>query len=347
MDTTIWWRVNAKVGATTSDWASAHFDRAQILAPSGLSPSEGTIVDQPAGLPAVLLGRRLRGHVLHVEIGPDQSFTDPAPREDLQHSGHGVLPERAPGRRHLLLAGERDAEPGHRHAFLGAALLRGQEPDSRHEPSVTGQRRHRSASEDVVLDWHPVPGATTYNLQVGTDRNFLNTPIVKGIVGTRYSPPKTLNNDQYFWRVTPVNADGVASDWQDEPWQFRRHWPEQPELEYPADNAVVGDPFFFQWAPAPLASRYELQLEHEPVVREPHDLQDRAHHAGFPRTATAGPERKAPTTGACSRTDDHTSATSVPVSEAINAEVHRFDLLPPRPWTCPRPPMAPRSPCPR
>ena len=68
--------------------------------------------------------------------------------------------------------------------------------------------------KDVVLDWEPVLGAKTYNLQISTDQNF-NTiehsrnadhqhPVLAGV---------TLDNDQYYWRVTPVDAAGNTLDW--------------------------------------------------------------------------------------------------------------------------------------
>ncbi len=115
---------------------------------------------------------------------------------------------------------------------------------------------------DVVLDWEPVMGAKTYNLQISTDQNFNTVDHTRvGVMGTRYSPPTTLNNDQYYWRVSPVDSAGNTLDWQDvDVWQFRRHWPSQPALEWPQHNATVGDPFFYQWTPVRNASSYRLEV---------------------------------------------------------------------------------------
>ncbi len=77
----------------------------------------------------------------------------------------------------------------------------------------------------------------------------------------RYSPPTTLNNDQYYWRVRPVDAAGNNLDWsQVAVWQFRRNWPDQPSLQYPGNDATVGDPFYYQWTPVHHASTYIVQL---------------------------------------------------------------------------------------
>ena len=114
---------------------------------------------------------------------------------------------------------------------------------------------------DVVLDWEPVKGARVYNLQISTDQNFNTFELTQGgIHGTRFSPPATLDNDQYYWRVSPVDAAGNTRDWTNvDIWTFRRHWPHQPRLEYPAHNATVGDPFYYQWSPVKHASRYEIR----------------------------------------------------------------------------------------
>ena len=139
----------------------------------------------------------------------------------------------------------------------------------------------------------------TYNVQISTDENFLDssvTSVVNDIKSTRYSPPVTLDNDQYYWRVQPVNADGQNVAWAKLPvWQFRRNWPDQPHLESPADGATVGEPFYYQWSGVdntrsdtpvlrpgtPLASRYQLQVSpnasftpENAVIEVPHGAHD-------------------------------------------------------------------------
>ena len=120
---------------------------------------------------------------------------------------------------------------------------------------------------DVALDWDPVPGAKEYQLRVDNDVDF-NTPIETVTVqSTRYSPPTTYRNDQYFWQVRAVNLNGEYLDWQTLPKpQFKRNWPNKPVLQYPADSigTPVGDDLFFQWTPVPHASHYQLELGSDP-----------------------------------------------------------------------------------
>ncbi len=70
-----------------------------------------------------------------------------------------------------------------------------------------------------------------------------------------------MANDQYYWRVRPVDNFGNKRDWNAvTTWTFRRHWPDQPDLEYPENDSTVGDPFFYQWKPVDHASEYTIQL---------------------------------------------------------------------------------------
>ena len=130
------------------------------------------------------------------------------------------------------------ARAGHRHRDrpVGAAGIQIEPPDLPAQP-ITPPNGPSNTLTEVVLQWHPIEGAVTYNVQLSTDQNFLDssvTQLVTGIKSTRYSPPQTVNNDQYYWRVQPVNADAQVVAWDRLPvWQFRRDWTDQPHLEFP------------------------------------------------------------------------------------------------------------------
>lgn len=101
-------------------------------------------------------------------------------------------------------------------------------------PRVTGARPNDSgnAVDAVVLEWDPVDGAAKYELWISTDPDFNNTTATvlrTTIQSTRYSPPTTFLNNQYYWKVRAVNAQGEFIDWTDPrvPRQiFRRDWPD-------------------------------------------------------------------------------------------------------------------------
>ena len=80
----------------------------------------------------------------------------------------------------------------------------------------TVQRHHFS--------WQPVPGAKTYQLQVSPNGDWDNNLALDvPVKGTKYSPPTTLDNGGYFWRVRAKDARGVPNNgpWSAE-WQFNR-----------------------------------------------------------------------------------------------------------------------------
>ena len=256
----LYWRVRSIGGDGASPWRSASYTRSTLSGPAPLAPADGAVLDPPAE-PTMLSWEPRRGAFGYtVEVSTDPQFVDaskvrtyrtqtssfvvPDPvvatdyhwrvRADL---GTGVVTQWSPVRRYRM-------------AGLDRPVL--QSPLDSSTTSVV----------DVVLDWEPVMGARAYNLQISTDRNFNTVDhTATGVIASRYSPPVTLNNDQYYWRVAPVDVEGNTLDWADvDVWEFRRHWPDQPSLQYPADNATVGNPFFFQWAPVRNASSYRLEI---------------------------------------------------------------------------------------
>ncbi len=116
--------------------------------------------------------------------------------------------------------------------------------------------------EDVAFVWEPVLGAATYQIQVSPNGDWTNNlPIDVVVKGTRYSPPATLNNASYFWRVRARDAALTPNlgPWSEE-WQFSRGWLRTPILLTPPDqDAFVTTPTF-SWAPVEHASHYEIQL---------------------------------------------------------------------------------------
>ena len=268
-DTELFWQVRARFSTTsTSDWAQASFRRGALSRPTPLTPADGTPL-QPPQEPVTFRWSAIGGATAYdVEVGTDPEFTDPTLSTVTQVKGTTYSPsaQQAPRTYHWrvrarvaggLVTPWSSALPNRAWSYTVLALPPAALIAPADDPLGTSPVR------DVVLDWRPVPGAATYDLQLSTDQNFLSgTTTVAGITGTRYSPPTTLNNDQYYWRVRPVDLAGHSPTWGDAQarWHFRRYWPEQPRLEHPTDGATVSAPMFYQWAPAELASSYTLQV---------------------------------------------------------------------------------------
>ncbi|MBJ7342527.1 MAG: hypothetical protein JHC46_02950, partial [Solirubrobacteraceae bacterium] len=192
---------------------------------------------------------------------------------------------------------------------------------------------------DGVLDWAPVPGAATYDIQVDDDNNF-SSPVVDltGLVGTRYARTRTLDNDTYYWRVRPVDASGNARPWTEEDrGTFQRAWPGQPRLQYPADGATVGDPFYYQWSPSErtstsqedlaLASSYTLEVATSPTFQGSVMRCDTTLTTWVPRTTnTCWPQASGTYYWRVIGHDDY--STGRPTTDTINAEVRSFTYSP-------------------
>jgi large repetitive protein len=258
-----YWRVRARNNSGISDWTTESFTRGNVDAPSLLSPVN-TILKEPDN-PPVLTWSPVPGAVNYsVQVSTDGTFADQnaITSYNTRVSSLVVPTLRVPTdyfwRVQAILANGLNTQwsTSAKYTLQGLSA-----------PTLQGPTDDINANvQDVVLDWNPVPGAATYDLQVSTDANFLTLIENRtGIVGTSYSPPVTLNNDQYYWRVRPVDAANNNLDWgQVAIWHFRRNWPDQPVLQYPADNTTVGDPFYYQWTPVPHANRYVVQVSTSP-----------------------------------------------------------------------------------
>ena len=260
----LYWRVRADSSGGTSGWSTATFVRAANSPPTLQAPSNGGApLAQPSQTPAFQWSPVQGAQDYVVRVGQDPSFTDPVRtvfQSTVQANAATLSGLLAPGTYYWEVQAE--FSNGLFNTDFSSSFVVHDRRTGAGRPAVTRQRRPTVAVQDVVLDWAPVLGASTYDLQVSTDQNFNTTVIDQaGVAGTRYSPAITLNNDQYFWRVRAVDAAGHRGSWNLVPtWRFKRNYPDQPTLQYPADGATVGDPFFYQWSGVPRASRYVVQV---------------------------------------------------------------------------------------
>ena len=136
---------------------------------------------------------------------------------------------------------------------------------------VTPANTTAVAVTDLVFSWTPVVGAKTYELQISPNGDWANNLVagIPPIKGTRFSPPATLDNGSYFWRVRAKDAKATPNNggWSAE-WQFTRGWSDRPTTTAPA--WVTGDPaaqvtgnLTFAWTPIRNASHYEIETSHD------------------------------------------------------------------------------------
>jgi hypothetical protein len=258
---TIYWRVRAHNTSGTSDWSTGSFTHSAAAAPTLVTPADGATLKEGDDTPVFQWSPVAGATGYTVRIGQDSDFTDPSRYTVLKSvqaqaaALNGFLP---PNTYYWEVQAQLGTGLNTSWSAPRSLILQGLD-----QPTLQGPPDDiNNGVQDVVLNWTPVAGAATYNLQVSTDANFNTTVVnVTKVTGTRYSPPNTINNDQYYWRVRAVDASGNTVDWSQAPiWHFKRNWPDQPTLQYPQNNATVGDPFYFQWSPVPHASEYLVQV---------------------------------------------------------------------------------------
>lgn len=254
----MWWQVRANGPGGASDWSIASFDASSVAGPTPLAPLDGALLDQPED-PVLLSWTPINGAATYtVEVDDSPDFLTPTITNNVRTTSFIVAnPQVATSYSWRVKAvfdgGVQSLYSDVRTFQIGGLTV---------PTLVSPPDDPNNVIDDVVLEWEPVLGAARYELQVSTADSFATLVDNKtNILGTSYSPTTTYNNDQYYWRVRPVDPFGNKLDWSAvEVWEFRRAWPDQPVLEYPADGSVVGDPFYFQWDPVPLASVYTVQI---------------------------------------------------------------------------------------
>jgi hypothetical protein len=66
----------------------------------------------------------------------------------------------------------------------------------------------------LTLEWDASEGANRYEVQIDTDPLFSLPPIDAG-KKTKYTPPTSLAQATYYWRVRAIDKAGNVSSWSD------------------------------------------------------------------------------------------------------------------------------------
>lgn len=123
------------------------------------------------------------------------------------------------------------------------------------------------ARKTVKLDWQPVPGATGYRVQVGTDNTWSDDPTFEqDVVSSEVTLPVSLPHASYVWRVAAMRGKQTGH-WSSESSQlqpdaqFTRGWRDVAQPSTPMQGSTVTSArTTFTWSPVAGASSYELQV---------------------------------------------------------------------------------------
>lgn len=264
-------RVRALEGRTGGAWSTSSFVVSALPGPSLTSPADGTRLAQPSQPPLLTWTPVEAATSYTVEIDTDSDFVGAKTYANVKSTSFVVPDNQAPDvTYHWRVRATLD-----RNIFTDHSAARTYTVLPLPAPVVTGPGNDVDVT-DVVLDWQPVPGAEYYELQVDDDYDFnsLERGVPGKIYGTRFSPTTTFGNDQYYWRVRAVDADGNPTAWMRLPdgehYEFNRVWRDTPQLVHPKlpvptdrQTVVVGDDLYFEWTPVRHASHYELWVSQD------------------------------------------------------------------------------------
>lgn len=261
-----YWRVRATAGKDSSDWVRGEFAVGAADVPAPTQPATGANLSQP-GSPPLLRWTTSRGALSYiVEVDADADFV--GAKQYTTHSTSLVVPDPlGEGDWFWRVTADKGEGITSRPSGVSSFNILGLPAPVLTSPNSTFEE----PIEDVVLDWEPVEGAQSYDLQVALDETFNNLAIdATGIRGTRYSPPVTLNSDEFWWRVRATDTAGLPTPWQKSRFDFKRVYPDTPTPRWPlGTNAAPGiqgvDTTYFQWDPVQHASMYELEIATSPT----------------------------------------------------------------------------------
>ncbi|MFN8490673.1 MAG: hypothetical protein U0350_23990 [Caldilineaceae bacterium] len=117
----------------------------------------------------------------------------------------------------------------------------------------------RTAFTQDDFTWMPVPGAATYLLEITTDPTFSNIIYSQKTLKTQYTPEARLQNNLYYWRVTPVDNQGNFGK-PSAVQSFTFNWSAAPQLLNPAPEVDLQYVPRFAWTAVEAAKLYQLQI---------------------------------------------------------------------------------------
>ncbi|MDR6862235.1 cell wall-binding repeat-containing protein [Phycicoccus sp. 3266] len=291
---TYWWRVRAQDSAGAwGSYAVGSFAKTASTVPALATPADGQVLNYPDN-PLVLSWAALPGaKTYEVQVDDDAAFVGaPAP---VSTTNTAYTPDNPSFNTDVFWRVRAKSAQGVATDWSAVRSYRMTWPTTQ-VPTLVSPADLANV-EEVTLDWAPLKGANSYELQISPDQ-FFNNPIggTETVNSTSFSPSPTLAAGSYYWRVRGLSAV-LNSAQTPEPSQwsavrtFTRAWPStgslprgtdpaasttssqvkaasglpQVTLVSPANGDYSGprEPTFV-WNPQREASNYEIQIGSDP-----------------------------------------------------------------------------------
>ena len=258
---TQYWRVRAyNATGDVSGYAESTITKAAVEIPVLVSPVDLTHLQQPVDPPVLTWNPSPGATSYLVEVDSDSDFVGSTTYEIKSTSL--VIPDPlTSGDWFWRVVAAKDnnlkSPPSAPRSFVVDAI---------EVPKITSPLDDANQElQDVVLDWEPVAGAVSYEVEVALNTDFSDGSLIDrrtNIRGSRFSPATTYDNNQYYWRVRAMDMAGQPTRWTEARYSFNRTWPMRPVAVYPAAAGAeeVPAPLYFQWEPIRHASEYEFQI---------------------------------------------------------------------------------------
>lgn len=113
-----------------------------------------------------------------------------------------------------------------------------------------------------VLQWHAVPGATEYRVQLSTDFEFNDLVLDETVMSTVLAVDEELEfNTLYFWRVQALSGGGNSNFSTKHRFTTTTNPPDAVTLFTPDNGETDLRPgFMFTWQPGERAEEYQIQI---------------------------------------------------------------------------------------
>lgn len=128
-------------------------------------------------------------------------------------------------------------------------------------------------NDALVLSWDPLPGATSYEVQIDDDEAFVGAANPVSTTNSSYTPAIPPFGTSVYWRVRAKSAQGIPTQYS-VPRSYRVVWPEKvssdPTKRFPANTtSPTVEEVVLNWEPLAGASAYELQISPDQFFNAP------------------------------------------------------------------------------
>jgi hypothetical protein len=129
----------------------------------------------------------------------------------------------------------------------------------------------RGAFQPADFSWSEVDGAATYRLEISLDPGFGSTAYTATTLKAQHTPTLRLPNNDYFWRVIPIDNRGNAGA-PSLTGSFKFKWVQSPQLLAPPHQVEQTFLPRFSWSAVEAAKQYRLEISTQPDFSNPSSL---------------------------------------------------------------------------